>query len=191
MPAARREEPQEQSLHAIGTHALANEEADYEQIYHAHRLRVLRLCHLLLGDADEAQEVSQEVFLKLHRALTGDGAPIKWGPWLKTVAVNACRDRRRTRWWRWGRTSEVFIDELHAGNALTPEQSALSRETRDRIWRAFQTLSTRQREVFALRHLEGWSTDEVADTLRMSTGSVKRHLFRAVQHMRSALGESR
>jgi RNA polymerase sigma-70 factor, ECF subfamily len=177
-------------LHAIGTHPLANEEADYEQIYHAHRLRVLRLCHLLLGDADEAQEVSQEVFLKLHRALTGDGAPIKWGPWLKTVAVNACRDRRRSRWWRWGRTSEVFIDELHAGNALTPEQSALSRETRQRIWRAFQTLSARQREVFALRHLEGWSTDEVADALRVSSGSVKRHLFRAVQHMRSALGES-
>ena len=176
-------------MHATGTHALANEEADYEQIYYAHRARVLRLCHLLLGDTDEAQEGSQEVFLKLHTALAADGAPIKWGPWLKVVAVNACRDRRRSRWWRWGRTSEVFIDDQYAGNALTPEQSALSRETRQRIWRALRSLSTRQREVFALRHLEGWSTDEVAETLQMSSGTVKRHLFRAVQHMRSALGE--
>ena len=188
---ARREDLQEQSLQATGTHALANEEVDYDQIYHAHRLRVVRLCHLLLGDADEAQEVSQEVFLKLHRTLVGGTVPMKWGPWLKTVAINACRDRRRSRWWRWGRTSEVFIEDQHAAAALTPEQSAIGRETQQRIWRAFQTLSARQREVFALRHLEGWSTEEVAGALRMSTGTVKRHLFRAVQHMRSALGESK
>ena len=175
----------------MGTHALADEEADYEQLYYTHRARVLRLCHLLLGDADEALEVSQEVFLKLHTALASDGAPIKWGPWLRVVAVNACRDRRRSRWWRWGRTSETFDDEQFAGTTLTPEQSAINRETRQRIWQTFRTLSERQREVFALRHLEGWSTEEVADTLGMSTGSVKQHLFRAVQHMRSALGEPR
>ncbi len=176
-------------MHATGTYVLANEEADYEQIYAAHRARVVRLCHLLLGDADEAQEVSQEVFLKLHRALSSDGAAIAWGPWLRTVAVNACRDRRRSRWWRWGRTSEEFVDDQHPDHGLTPEQSAINSETRLRIWQAFRGLSPRQREVFALRHLEGWSTDEVATTLEMSSGTVKRHLFRAVQHMRRSLGE--
>jgi len=175
-------------LQATGQHALANEQADYEQLYQAHRARVLRLCHLFLGDADEAQEVTQDVFLKLHRAMQSDGAPINWGPWLRVVAANACRDRRRSRWWRWGRTSEAFVDNEHAGSLLTPEQSALSRETRQRIWRAFSALPGRQREVFALRHLEGWSTEEVADALQLSSGSVKRHLFRAVQHMRRALG---
>lgn len=175
-------------MQAVGKHALANEQADYEQLYYAHRARVLRLCHLLLGDPDEAQEVSQEVFLKLHRALLADGAPINWGPWLKTVAVNACRDRRRSRWWRWGRTSDAYVDNEHASSFLTPEQSALSQETRQRIWRAFNSLPGRQKEVFALRHLEGWSTEEVAGALQLSSGTVKRHLFRAVQHMRAALG---
>jgi RNA polymerase sigma-70 factor (ECF subfamily) len=167
---------------------LANEPVDYEQLYHAHRARVLRLCHLLLGDADEAQDVSQEVFLKFHRAVVAEQGVTNWGGWLSAVAVNACRDRRRARWWRWWRTSEEFIDDHHAGGAPTPEQSALSEETRRRIWHAVSALPGRQREVFALRHLEGWSTEEVADALQLSTGTVKRHLFRAVQHMRRALG---
>ena len=174
-----------------GHHALANREVDYEQLYHAHSARVVRLCRILLGDVDEAQEVSQEVFLKLHRALLSGDEPIGWGAWLTTVTVNACRDRRRSRWWRWWRQHDAYDDNHHAAGGSTPEQAALSRETRQRIWQAFDGLSGRQREVFALRHLEGWSTDEVADALQLSSGSVKQHLFRAVQHMRSALGGSR
>jgi RNA polymerase sigma factor (sigma-70 family) len=58
-----------------------------------------------------------------------------------------------------------------------------------RIAAAFQRLSARQREVFALRYIEGMSTHEVAGTLDLSEGSVKRHLFRAVKYLRGALGE--
>ena len=172
-----------------GMQALAGEPADYDQLYATHRGRVMRLCNLLLGDVDEAQEVSQEVFLKLHRALPRGDGTVVWGAWLTTVTVNACRDRRRSRWWRWARHGEELVESRHAGLWPTPEQAALNAETRRRIWTAFRALPTRQREVFALRHLEGWSTEEVAPTLRVSTGSVKRHLFRAVRHMRRALGD--
>jgi len=167
--------------------ALESARPHYDDLYNAHRARVVRLCQLLLGDPDEAQEVSQEVFLKLHRVLQTGDEPINWGPWLRMVAVNACRDRRRTRWWRWGRTSEPFSDTEYDGGAPTPEQEVLGHETRQRIWQAFRALPARQREVFALRHLEDWSTAEVADALQLSPGTVKRHLFRAVQHMRRAL----
>ena len=71
----------------------------------------------------------------------------------------------------------------------TPEDALLSRETERRIWRAFQQLSARQREVFALRYVDEWSTDEVAQMLGISTGSVKRYLFRAVHQLRGVLGE--
>jgi RNA polymerase sigma-70 factor (ECF subfamily) len=62
----------------------------------------------------------------------------------------------------------------------------VARETRQRIWRAFRELSDRQREVFVLRHLEGWSTEGVASALGIRAGSVKRHLFRAIRHLRAA-----
>src|SRR5437667_440079 len=73
----------------------------------------------------------------------------------------------------------------------TPEEAALGREERQRIWRIFRRLSARQQEVFALRQLEGWSTDEVAETLGLSSGSVKRHLFRATHQLRAALRGTR
>lgn len=170
---------------------LVADQVDYAELHAAHRPRVLRLCHLLLGDPDDAQEVTQDVFLKLHTALADAPADVRWGAWLTTVAVNACRDRRRSWWWRWLRDRETYDDERFAGSGLTPEDAALSRETRLRIWHAFRALPARQREVFALRHFEGWSTEEVADLLAISTGSVKQHLFRAVQHLRAALGGER
>lgn len=72
----------------------------------------------------------------------------------------------------------------------TPEEEAISKEERGRIWLSFRQLSPRQKEVFVLRHLEGWSTEEVAETLGLTAGSVKRHLFRAVHHLRKSLGGS-
>ena len=61
------------------------------------------------------------------------------------------------------------------------------REPPNSFGRVFHRLSARQQEVFALRQLEGWSTDEVAETLGLSSGSVKRHLFRATHQLRAAL----
>ena len=57
-----------------------------------------------------------------------------------------------------------------------------------RLWQAFQALPARQREVFALRYVEGWSTAAVAEALGLTVGSVKRHLFRAVRRLRQTLG---
>jgi len=64
-------------------------------------------------------------------------------------------------------------------------------EERRRIWHVFRRLSPRQQEVFVLRQVEGWSTDEVADSLGLTSGSVKRHLFRAIHQLRAALKGTR
>jgi RNA polymerase sigma-70 factor (ECF subfamily) len=142
----------------------------------------------LLFDADEADDVSQEVFLKLFRQHQLSGSTIAWGPWLTKVTVNACRDRRRSGWWKWWREHhQEFVETQHAAGVLTPEQEALSNEARRNVWVSFRQLSARQQEVFVLRQLQGWSTEEVAQTLGLSPGSIKRHLYRAVHHMRRAL----
>ncbi len=160
---------------------------NYDDLYRAHRLRVLRLCRVMLGDPDDAQEVCQEVFLKLHRALHDERAPVRWEAWLTTVTLNACRDQRRSRWWRWLRSHETLDDDDIPDHRFGPEQAVISGETRRRIWRAIRALPARQREVFALRQLEGCSTDETAALLELSTGSVKQHLFRAIRQLRLAL----
>jgi RNA polymerase sigma-70 factor (ECF subfamily) len=171
-----------------GTSAAQTESDDYTKLYLAHRPRIRRLCVRLLADADEADDVAQEVFAKLFQAQQDPTRPIAWAPWLTRVTINACRDRRRSRWWRWWRERhEEFQETEFQGNDPTPEQAFLENERRQSVWRAFRRLPARQQEVFVLRQLEGYSTAEAADLLGVSTGSVKRHLYRAVHQMRNAL----
>jgi RNA polymerase sigma-70 factor (ECF subfamily) len=165
----------------------------YEALYRVHYPRVVRLCGLLLADPHEAEDVAQEVFVKLWQASKTETRAMAWEPWLTRVTVNACRDRRRSGWWKWWRaprhTSEAVSNLEHLSAGPTPEEEALSREVYGRIWQIFRELPVRQQEVFALRYLEGFSTDAVAETLGLSVGSVKQHLFRAVHGLRAAIGE--
>lgn len=166
----------------------------YEALYTAHYGEVLRLCRLLLANHHDAEEIAQEVFLKVYQEFQKANQPqlMTWKPWIVRVTINACRDRRRSGWWKWWGSGAAEYKETDYPNVMrTPEDALLSRETERRIWSAFQQLSARQREVFALRYIDEWSTEEVAQMLGISTGSVKRYLFRAVHHLRRVLGESR
>ena len=162
---------------------------DHDALYRAQHGRVLSLCRLLLADRHEAEEVCHEAFVKLFEQRELPPAPERW---LTRVAVNACRDRRRAGWWRrWREHGEELVEADHPARGPTPEEAALGLEERRRIWHVFRRLSPRQQEVFALRQIEGWSTDEVAETLGLSGGSVKRHLFRAIHQLRAALRGTR
>lgn len=132
---------------------------------------------------------TQEVFMKAAAAMNPT-PPADWGAWLTRVTINACRDRWKAGWWFWRRRRGQSLDDremVEPGDR--PDQVAQRGELVERIRRAFDRLPYRQREVFALRHLEGWSTDAVASALNLAPGSVKRHLFRAVQRLRRALEE--
>jgi RNA polymerase sigma-70 factor, ECF subfamily len=172
----------------VDVEAALHSNARYEELHRAHYARIVRICRVLLANPHDAEDVGQEVFLKLFQACQVEGRPMRWEAWLTRVAVNACRDRRRSGWWRLWRESSVELQEGEIMSAeLSPEARAIGRERRDRIWQAVRGLGGRQREVFALRHLEGWSTEAVAATLGLSPGSVKRHLFRAIRRLRTAL----
>jgi RNA polymerase sigma-70 factor, ECF subfamily len=174
--------------------AVPDEQTHYEELYRLHHPRVVRLCRLLLADPHEAEDVAQEVFIKLLQAAKAETRTMAWEPWLTRVAVNACRDRRRSGWWKWRRAPrypgdagvQSVLDRPSYGP--TPEEEALGQELRGRIWQAFRELPARQQEVFVLRYLEGWSTDAVAEMLGLSVGTVKQHLFRAVHRLRAVIG---
>ncbi len=163
----------------------------YSELFQHHYDRILSLCRLLLGDRDLAEEVCQDVFLKLHVALTEKRHAPSWERWLTRVAVNGCRDLRRRRWWKSRRATEAIEDHPAAASGMNPEQAATAAAEQRRIRAAFGKLSARQREIFVLRHLEEWTTAEVAEALSLDPGTVKRHLFRAVAKLRRALGENR
>jgi RNA polymerase sigma-70 factor (ECF subfamily) len=119
-------------------------------------------------------------------------APLDWDAWLTRVAVNACRDRRRAGGWMRLRLRSTHVDDLPlVANTPAPSDVAIGEDTRRRIWAAFRTLPRRQQEVFALRYIEEQPTGDVALALGLSQGSVKRHLFRALRHLRRTLEDAR
>ena len=162
----------------------------FDDLYRVHRPRVTRLCRVLLADPDEAADAVQDVFAKLAHGVDTEVRTMDWGAWLTRVTVNVCRDRRRSGWWRWWRERGRPFDDVVRSTIRTPEDEAIGRETQLRIWSALEGLPARQREVFALRQLEGLSTIEAADALGLTAGSVKQHLFRAVRTLRRAVGEN-
>jgi len=147
------------------------EPVSYEALYTAHYGEVLRLCRLLLANHHDAEEVAQEVFLKMYQEYQSMNQTrlMVWRPWLVRVSVNACRDRRRSGWWKlWRESREDSQEVSYPISSRTPEQALVSRETQACIWRAFRELSARQQEVFALRYVDEWSTEEVAEIGRAS-----------------------
>ena len=163
-----------------------------DALFTAHYGRLRRLCRLLLGDPQEAEDVVQDVFLKAHEAERVAQAPANWGAWLTRVAVNACRDRHRAGGWMQFRRRGSRPDEVAlVAKTPAPSEAAISEETRRRIWAAFRELPRRQQEVFVLRYIDEQTTPDVAAALGLSEGSVKRHLFRAVRHLRVSLREDR
>lgn len=159
---------------------------DHERIYRAHKARILNLCRLLLRDSDEAEDVAQEVFLRAFERIGSQEAPTVWEAWLVRVAVNACRDRQRSAWWK-SRRKPGDLDELAPWLSPSSEDRARSKEWQSRVWEALRALNSRQRNVFVLRYIEGWSTNDVAETLGLTAAAVKTHLFRAVRHLRKVV----
>src|ERR671935_1513804 len=112
------------------------EQGEYEGLYRTHYTRLVRLCRLWLDDPHEAEDVVQEVLLKLLEVLRGPYRPAAWEPWLTRVTRNACHDRRRSGWWKWWRAAPAArVEAVERPQLCCPlEDEALRRERQRRIW---------------------------------------------------------
>jgi len=159
--------------------------------------RVFLLCRRLLRDPDEADSVTQDVFLKAYRALTKRSEDQvadldNPGKWLTRIAVNTCLDKLRSKSWKlWQRRpapqDEEVILQMTAGTDPDAERLMFAKQIQQRLETAQAKLSERQRAVFALRHYEAMALEEIADVLKLDVGTVKAHLFRALNKMREEL----
>lgn len=156
--------------------------------------RIFLLCRRMLDDADEADSATQDVFLKAYKALS-KGEPKDLdnpGKWVTRIAVNTCLDRLRSKAWRlWRRRppaeDEKAILEMTPGVDPDAERQVFAKQIQQRLELALQKLSDRQRAVFALRHYEAMALEDIADVLKLDTGTVKAHLFRALAKLREEL----
>ncbi len=159
-----------------------------------HKGRVFALAYDLTGSVDDAEDLSQEVFLRAYRSLgqfRGDSAIATW---LHTITVRIWIDMNRSAGVRVRNSSDPLDENMpqessafRASAADHPETRTEGSFIRGYVNRALDALSPRERSVFTLRFFEEQKLAEIGAVLSISEGAVKSHLFNAVRKMRQEL----
>ena len=158
-----------------------------------HQRMVYSLALHLLGDRDEALDLSQEVFLRVFRTISSFRGQSALRTWIYRIVVNQARNRQR--WWRRRhRGEQVSLDEhlaqfgdMESKGDVLPDRQLASKETASRIWQALDRLPFDQRTALILREIDGLRYEEIAFTLGVAVGTVKSRLTRARLTLRAEL----
>jgi RNA polymerase sigma-70 factor (ECF subfamily) len=157
------------------------------ELFERYAPSLLRFCDRMLSDRASAEEVTQEVFVKvISRAHQYDGRA-GVASWLFAIAANACRDRRR----RDRRANVVPLDGIAEPRAKGEgvESTLVHAERRRAVREALAELSEEQREALVLARYHGMPYAEIAATLGISVGAVKTRIFRAVETLKARFSE--
>lgn len=166
----------------------------FEEIVRRYQGKVYATAFNVTGNVEDAKDVTQEVFLKAYEKIHQWEPRGSFLPWLLRLAVNRSIDYLRKR----KRTTHETLNETIAKvdeetqhvivSPSTPLEASRAKEIDERIREALTRLSKTQKTVFILRHYQGYSLNEIAEHLGCTVGSVKVHLFRALQKLRKELG---
>jgi RNA polymerase sigma-70 factor (ECF subfamily) len=176
----------------------AGEQSACAELVAGHERMVFQLALHLLGDRDEALDLSQEVFFSVFRTIHNFRGQSALKTWIFRIVINQARNRQR--WWRRRHKSEqVSLDqhvEAHGdlrqpGDETSPDRAYARKQLAERLWSALDRLPFDQRTVMVLREIDGLSYDEIAFSLGVAVGTVKSRLTRARQALRIELHEAR
>jgi RNA polymerase sigma-70 factor (ECF subfamily) len=171
---------------------------EFDPLYHKYQRRVYRQCYRMLGNPEDAEDLTQEVFLQLFRKAHTFRGDANFSTWLYRLTVNTVlMQMRRRRRWRESVTSldvapglkDELSDVLTKACALPgPATNALDRIGLDA---AIAQLSSGYKEIFVLHDVEGYRHDEIAGLLGISEGTSKSQLHKARLRLRSLIGSGR
>jgi RNA polymerase sigma-70 factor (ECF subfamily) len=160
-----------------------------------YRPAIFRFLAASVRDTQTAENMTQDCLLRAYRSRHGFRGAASVKTWLMQIAVNLLRNElknARLRFWK--RTQRSSVDVSSAGEWLadrrsSPEAVALARQQVAAVWAAVEGLPERQRTVFLLRFVEEMAPLEIASATGMKEGTVKTHLFRALQTVRQRIEE--
>lgn len=153
-----------------------------EALYHAYADDVLRVSYFYLGDKNKAEDVTQDVFIRLmeNRPVLKEGSEKSW---LLKVALNICRDMWRSAWVR-----RVILGPKQL--ELIPISDELdSRIEKEALMQAIHALPSEIKEVFLLHYYQGFSIDEMAAILQIPPGTISSRMSRGRKKLRGLLEE--
>jgi RNA polymerase sigma-70 factor, ECF subfamily len=166
-----------------------------EEWMRLYRGRVFRYILFATRDEDVAESLTQDCFLRAHTAQSSFRGECAMSTWLMRIAVNLVRDHQRNmklRFWK----RAAMLDAAEISDRLPDMQTStehrlIARERVATVWRAVETLSERQRNIFLLRFVEELELPEIAEAMQLNLNTVKSHLYRALSAVKQQVGEAR
>jgi RNA polymerase sigma-70 factor, ECF subfamily len=173
--------------------AAAGDAAAFQALVERHRSMVYRVAYQFAGNHHDAEDIAQDVFIKVYRSLDRFRQDAQLSSWMYRIVMNACIDHRRRH-----QSAGVapFGDEAEqrmlntAEESPGPEERAYAGELGQVLESEIARLPKGQRIVFVMRHHQGMKLCEIADALGLAEGTVKRQLHAAVHRLRQALSQA-
>lgn len=162
--------------------------------------RIYAMVNQILRNTQDAEEVTQDAFIRAHRGLENFRGDSAFSTWLYQIATNLARNRY-WYWWRRKRDKSISIDQpigsegdmtladVLPAQVETPDDITVTQEFVDHIAIGMEKLSAKHREVLVLRNIKNMTYEEIAQVLEVSLGTVKSRIARARDSLRSKLGE--
>jgi len=162
----------------------------FQKLIDLYKSRIYGIAYQIIGNSDDAEDIAQEVFLRLYRSLKKYDARHLFSTWLYRMTVNLAIDYRR----RNARHNNISIDAVEGqsnlpGNRANPDTELEKTEFKGIIKKITENLAENQRKVFILRDMQEFSVEEIAKILECRQSTVRVHLARARANVKKALYE--
>lgn len=177
------------------------DEAAFNEMVSRYWDRIYGMVHQLLRNQQDAEEVTQDAFIRAHRGLANFRGEAAFSTWLYQIATNLARNRY-WYWWRRKRDKTVSFDqpvsddnptplsEVFSTDELeTPGDITVTQELVDHIALGMEKISAKHREILILRNVKNMAYEEIAEVLNISVGTVKSRIARARESLRDAIGK--
>ena len=177
------------------------QEGDHEafcSLARSYQRRIYALALHYTRDPHEAEDLSQEVWLKAYKSLGGFRGEAGFYTWLRRITINTFLNHQREMKTMYSSGKKAFrlgelvsLDELGLTPAAArhaPEERLQQQMMVEKVMEGLSELTAQQRLIFLLKHREGMTYDEIAQACAVSTGTVKKALFRAINRLREYLG---
>ena len=163
----------------------------FRELVQRHHQWVRGVILAVLGDPERVDDVAQQAWLAAWQRIKSLRDPASWRPWLYRLVRNAALDAGREATRR-RRQTQALTEEVCRGAAATtatpqPEEEIARRERQQRVMQAIQALPALYREPFVMRHLNGWSYQQIAEVMDMPVDSIETRLVRARRLLRESL----
>ncbi len=162
--------------------------AAYEELVRRYQDVAFRCAYLVLRSADDANDVTQDAFMRAFAALPRFRTDAAFRPWLLAIVGNQARNHRRAK----GRREALAVRAADQADdsTVSPEAGVIGAERRERLVAAIEGLREEDRQVITLRWFAELSEAEMASLLGRPAGTIKSRLSRAMQRLRLVLAES-